>query len=119
MSNYSRDVLEYEPIQKSRVYSMLMLKNGKYHFYKGEYDKDRIIEDELVNTQFMSYRLKSKVKNNIPIVLTSESEEEIDSNYIDINDYQFYNDKPAVSEKVFVEFQEAVKKDSLSLKKSK
>ena len=113
MSNYSRDVLEYEPIEKSRVYSMLMFKDGKYHFYKGEYDKDRIIEDELVNTQFMSYRLKSKVKNNIPVLLTSDNEEEIDSNYIDINDYQFYNDKPTVSEKVFVEFQEAIKKDSI------
>ena len=116
MSNYSRDVLEYEPIEKSRAFSMLMLKNGKYHFYKGEYEKDRIIEDELVNTQFMSYWLKSKVKNNIPIILTSESEKEIDSNYIDINDYQFYNDKPSVIEKIFVEFEEAVKKDSVPQK---
>ena len=39
MSNYSRDVLEYEPIENSGTYSMLMLKNGKYHFYKGEYKK--------------------------------------------------------------------------------
>ena len=113
MSNYSRDVLEYEPIEKSGTYSMLMLKNGKYHFYKGEYEKDRIIEDELVNTQFMSYWLKSKLKNDIPVVLISESVKEIDSNYIDINDYQFYNDKPPVVEKVLVEFKEGVKKDSV------
>ena len=92
---------------------MLMLKNGKYHFYKGEYEKDRIIEDELVNTTFMSYWLKSKLNNNIPTILTSESTEEIDSNYVDINDYQFYNDKAAVVEKVFVEFKEGVKKDSV------
>jgi hypothetical protein len=113
MSNYSRDVLEYDPIEKSETYSMLMLKNGKYHFHKGEYEKDRIIEDELVNTQFMSYWLKSKLKNNIPVILTSESAEEIDSNYVDINNYQFYNDKAAVVEKVFVEFKEGVKKDSV------
>ena len=113
MSNYSRDVLEYEPIENSGTYSMLMLKNGKYHFYKGEHEKDRIIEDELVNTTFMSYWLKSKLKNNIPTILTSESTEEIDSDYVDINDYQFYNDKAAVVEKVFVEFKEGVKKDSV------
>jgi hypothetical protein len=113
MSNYSRDVLEYEPIEKSGTYSMLMLKNGKYHFYKGQYEKDRIIEDELVNTQFMSYCLKSKQKNNIPTIFTSESTEEIDSNYVDINDYQFYNDKAAIIEKVFIEFNEGAKKDSV------
>ena len=113
MSNYSRDVLEYEPVENSGTYSMLMLKNGKYHFYKGEYEKDRIIEDELVNTTFMSYWLKSKLNTNIRTILTSESAEEIDSNYVDINDYQFYNDKPAVVEKVFVEFKEGSKKDSV------
>ena len=113
MSNYSRNVLEYEPIENSGTYSMLMLKNGKYHFYKGEYKKDRIIEDELVNTTFMSYWLKSKLNTNIRTILTSESAEEIDSNYVDINDYQFYNDKPAVVEKVFVEFKEGLKKDSI------
>jgi len=113
MSNYSRDVLEYEPIENSGTYSMLMLKNGKYHFYKGEYKKDRIIEDELVNTTFMSYWLKSKLNNNIPTILTSESAEKIDSNYVDINDYQFYNDKAPVVEKVFIKFNEASKKDSV------
>ena len=89
---------------------MLMLKNGKYHFYKGEYKKDRIIEDDLVNTTFMSYWLKSKLKNNIPVILTSDNAKEIDANYVDINNYRFYNDKPVVVEKVFEEFKLGVKK---------
>lgn len=110
MSNYSRDVLEYDPIEKSGIYSMLMFKNGKYHFYKGEYEKDRLIEDELVNTQFMSYWLKSKLKNKIPIIFTKKTTEEIDSNYVNINDYQFYNDKTPTTEKVLVEFKEGAKK---------
>jgi len=114
MSNYSRDVLEYEPIEKSGMFSMLMFKDGKYHFYKGEQANDVMIEDDLINTQFMDYWLKSKNKNSIPVISTSEESEQKDSNYVDINDYQFYDDASSKVEKVVIELNPIRKNDSVS-----
>jgi len=113
LSNYSRDVLEYEPMEKSGMYSMLMFKDGKYHFYKGEQKNDMMIEDDLVNTQYMNYWLKSKQKNSVPVLSTSEEMDEKDSNYVNINDYQFYDDESPVVEKIVIDFKQNIEKDSI------
>jgi len=93
---------------------MLMFKDGKYHFYKGEQANDVMIEDDLINTQFMDYWLKSKNKNSIPVISTSEESEQKDSNYVDINDYQFYDDASSKVEKVVIELNPIRKNDSVS-----
>lgn len=112
LSNYSRDVLEYEPDSKSETYSMLMLKDGKYHFYVGEQKNDRMIEDNLINTHFMNYWLKSNLAGQIPVLKTETEGVERDSNYVDIDDYQFYDDVEPTFEKVVVDLGRGVKQDS-------
>lgn len=92
MSNFSRNVLEYRTNPKEGTYSMLMLNDGKYQFYRGKQADGRLIEDEIQSTVFMNYKIKAANKG-IPSVPTKVDDVKIDSNKVDIDNYIFEDEK--------------------------
>lgn len=97
VSNYSRDVLEYRVNDKNDMYSMLMYRDGKYKFYKGKPSMDILIEDEIFPTKFMSYLLKSS-GGKIKKIEIDPLIDDRDSNWVDIDNYIFDEEKDVIIE---------------------
>jgi len=112
--------LEYDPVSKNGTYAMMMFKGGKYHFYQGKQEADRIMEEELDYTAFMEYRLKSLNDPIIDVIKVEDLLEPKDSNAVDINNYKF-EDEEVEFEKVIIQLDEeddslVAVKDSIAFK---
>ena len=115
LSNYSRDVIEYDPTVKSDAFAMLMRKQGKFRFYRGKQANDKMMEDELVPTRFMKYRLNSLRDPIVETISTEEIKEAKDSNAVDINNYRF-DDEIIEFEKVVIKMEREDQKDTTIIK---
>jgi hypothetical protein len=97
LTNYPFGIIDYDVNSKNGSYSMLMKEKGQFKFYKSNTGSDLAIEEQVEYTQFMKEKLKL---NNISIAspILENDAGEIDSNKVNINDYQFLDDKrPVVS----------------------
>ncbi len=113
VTNYSRNILEYEMNLKKGKYSQLLYKDGKYHFYIGKIADDRMFSStDLENTNYIENKLfelgdggaiDSSKFSSVTAVETNEGT--TDENTIDINNYTFDGEEPEY-EKQVVEFEE-------------
>lgn len=107
VTNYSRNILEYEIQPLRGKYSMLMYKDGKYHFFVGNKAEDKILSDlDVQNTQFMDNR-NTVLQNTLSSdqidtagvqIVTSVQVFDVDPDgadpNIDIENYSFEGDDP-------------------------
>ncbi|MFZ5553194.1 MAG: hypothetical protein ACOZCO_08775 [Bacteroidota bacterium] len=125
LSNYNRNILEYDVNEKKGKYAFLMLKDGQYNFYTGQVKDDGKGLGALPDTRFRTMEKmmmgKSSEKTEVPVKTETEkveiTEKKDSSGVIDINNYEFSNDKPKY-EKQTVKIEETtIKKDTVSKKK--
>lgn len=130
LTNFNRNILEYDVNEKKGKYAFLMLKDGHYSFYIGKVNEDGKGLGALPDTRFrtmqkmMFAKANGKSEETIKIetekVEIKENEVKKDTTgIIDINNYEFSNDKPKY-EKQTVKIEETVvnKKDTVAKKKN-
>lgn len=89
LSNYKSGISEYEVNANNDIFSMVQIKNGGYHFYKGKVSDEIIYEDNIEITRFEKYKRLSfgeKIENPNS---SNEIVEPLDSGEVDINNYIF------------------------------
>lgn len=117
LSNYNRNVLEYNVNSKKGTYSYLMLQEGTYRFYKGYVKDDNYALGLIPDTRYrMQQRMaalraqqplrKDSVRVQATPVISPPSRDTTQrEGIIDINNYQFNDERP-VYEKETVVFSE-------------
>ncbi len=95
LSNYYRDVLQLSHSASSDNFSMLMKKDGKYKFYKGNINEDLIFENNIKPTNYMNYLINNSNESVIKKLNTEKNNTPLDSGMININNYIFEEDKSA------------------------
>lgn len=121
LSNYNRNILEYDVNEKKGKYSLLMLQNGKYMFYSGKTKDDIKFAGELPNTRYRLQQKMTLLKNSKasakdtvrkiePVkIQVQDHAVRLDSGEIDIYNYQFSDEKPSY-EKETVKIEESTSK---------
>jgi len=116
LSNYSRDAIQLSHSSNSDHFSMLMKKNGKYKFYKGNINEDLIFESNPRPTNYMNFLIKnSSDKSVIKKLETQKNTPPLDSGIIDIDNYMFDDEKPE-NKNIAISSNEVIQKDSTSKK---
>lgn len=123
LSNFNRNILEYDVNEKKGNYSLLMLRNGKYIFYNGKIKNDQKYAGELPNTRYRIQQKMAMLKANQALgkdsilkidpvkIEIQEQHIKLDSGEIDIYNYRFNEEKPTY-EKETVKIEEAPDKKS-------
>ncbi len=107
LTNLDRGILDFNSSKHQKTYSYSILKNGKYKFYTGNFEKDEAVDpDDVKFTHFMDATLR--VNEALPAPKSTIKSETIrtDPNAIDINNYQFDIDINTEVEKIEVKFEE-------------
>ena len=121
LSNYKQNVLEYDVNFKKGKSSLLFLENDQYGFYMVKRKDDKILpSDELRNTRYKQLQKELSSRKEGSSGLSKPDEIKVvnttlkDSNAVDIENYNFEDDKPTY-EKIEVVIKENGdgKKDSL------
>ena len=116
MSDFDRNVSEYSTIPGSNFYGYMSKRDGRYRFYKGDKRKDNIIEDELVNTKFMQYKLKSLSEEGLIEIPIETEEVPLDSGFVNIDNYDFGESTSSVKKEVIViKEEQEIHPDSIKL----
>ena len=100
LTNYGRNILEYQVLPNRGKYAQLMLIDGKYQFHKGKLDADQMIDREnLPNTEFIDNRnlfLDNSTSSTNPdggttptVTTIKVFDEKDDEEKVDINNYEF------------------------------
>ncbi len=111
VTNYSRNILDYDVSTETEQYADILFKDGRYHLFSGEYNKEPgSYSGEYVNTPFRNDKLEklaeidslnktrketvaiTDVKDN-QIITTKEDTLMLDRANIDINNYVFETEK--------------------------
>lgn len=131
LSNYSNNILEYDITEKKGNYTLLMLHEGKYTFFRGNIKNDVRYSGTLPNTRFRiqqkmamlksvrSNKTDSVKREQIKIEIREQSQQ-LDSGLIDINNYVFDDESPSYEKetvKITEEKKDVSLKDSLKQRK--
>lgn len=132
LSNFNRNILEYDVNAKKGTYTLLMLIKGNYIFYTGKVKEDKKYNGELPNTRFRIHQKmqllklsQSKGKDSVlkidPVkIQIQEQYIKLDSGEIDIYNYIFNDEKPSYEkETVKIEENNTKKGDTTKVVKSK
>lgn len=97
LSNYSRNVLEYDVNMENGIYGLLMYSGGEYRFYKGAFSDDKVLGEN--NTNFIENEQTSEVSNPFldnmtQVEITEFDVHDNDQAQIDISNYSFEDNKP-------------------------
>jgi hypothetical protein len=110
LTNFNRNILEYDLNEKNGNYGLLILHNNKYHFYEGQLKNDvqlSLIPDTRLRWQEKNIRKKSLIKQALKdsvktekINIEIEEKKKTDTTrIIDINNYRFEDDEKPKYEK--------------------
>ncbi len=125
MSNYKRNILEYDVNEKKGKATILILNEGKYEFRVLKNKDSKILPvGELRDTRYreLEKQLAALRDGNSGLKKPDQVnviKDDMDSNSVDIDNYQFENDKPTYEKQKVVIVEGDNKKDSLVKLKNK
>ena len=124
LSNFNRNILEYDLSHKTGKYSYLMYKDGKYRFLVDELEKDQIISGGDLKPTIFKYgkdlsELPKEEKQSDVVSVDLIEETNDTTSQVDVDNYKFNDDEPTFEKEVvnLTEQNEEVKDSSKTRKK--